>query len=229
MNSDNFSIDEQLLSIPIYLTAFTHRSYLNESDEVIQSNERLEFLGDSVLSLIMSDHLYHLKPQDAEGELTNLRSYIVKTTSLAKASAKLGLGKYLRLSRGEEVSGGRDNPQLLANTFEALLGAIYLDKGIDSARVFIENHLLPLFEDALVSGPPKDSKSYLQELSQNRYKQSPQYRILKSEGPDHARIFTVGVFIDNNQYGQGQGYSKQVAEEAAATEAISKLEISSES
>lgn len=211
---------KDLLNKAIYQTAFTHRSFLNESSDTVESNERLEFLGDSVLSFIISSMLINLRQNDNEGDLTNLRSHIVKTVSLASAAKKLKLGEYLRMSKGEEASGGRENPQLLANTYESLLGAIYLDQGIEKATQFVEQTLIPLFKEELVSGPPKDAKSYLQELSQSNYKQSPSYRIMKTEGPDHARIFTVGVFLAGKQIGVGKGLSKQIAEEAAAELAI---------
>lgn len=215
--------DESLLEKPIFQTAFTHRSFLNESTTQIESNERLEFLGDSVLSFIISAKLYNLRPQDAEGELTNLRSFIVRTQSLAKASEKLNLGKYLKLSKGEEMSGGRDNTQLLANTFEALLGAVYLDQGIEAATKFVEENLLPLFESEIIKGPPKDAKSQLQEITQNQTKQSPRYKILETTGPDHAKEFTVGVFLQGKKIGEGNGSSKQIAEEQAAEEALNYL------
>lgn len=217
-------LDLELIKKPIYQTAFTHRSFLNESNKTQESNERLEFLGDSVLSFIVSSYLYHLRPEDAEGDLTNLRSYIVKTQSLAKASKNLGLGELLKLSRGEELSGGRDNPQLLANTFESILGAIYLDQGIGQARKFVEEHLLPFFEKELADGPPKDAKSQLQELAQTQTKQSPKYKVLETSGPDHAKIFTVGVYLQGREIGQGSGASKQIAEEAAATEGLNNLD-----
>lgn len=203
--------------------AFFHRSYLNEVKLNIESNERLEFLGDSVLSLIISKHLYILRNNDTEGELTNLRAHIVKTTSLAEAAKRLDLGKYLRLSKGEELSGGRGNPQLLANTFEALLGAIFLDKGLESTKKVLDKTLLPLFEKELKIGPPKDAKSNLQETVQQKFKESPHYKILKTLGPDHAKRFTVAVYIGNKEYGKGEGGSKQVAEEEAAREALGNL------
>ena len=216
-------IDENLLEKDIFKTAFTHRSYLNEVSDVKESNERLEFLGDSVLSLIVSRILFQSRPLDNEGDLTNLRSYIVKTPSLAKASKKLELGKYLRLSKGEEMSGGRENTQLLANTFEAFLGALFLDQGFDVAETFVQEHLLPLFEDEIQNGPPKDAKSVLQEVAQNLTKQSPKYKILMTEGPDHAKEFTVGVFVQGKQMGEGKGFSKQIAEEQAAEVALKVL------
>ncbi len=215
--------DEDLLKKPIYLTAFTHRSFLNESAEKLESNERLEFLGDSILSYIISNYLFETRAADTEGELTNLRSFIVKTGSLAKASEMLGLGKHLRLSRGEELSGGRSNPQLLANTYEAVLGAICLDQGLEKATEFVHKTLLPLFDEQLEKGAPKDFKSQLQETAQNLTKQSPKYKILSTSGPDHAKRFVVGVFLGGKQIGDGEGLSKQIAEEAAAEKALEKF------
>ncbi len=215
--------DENWLKNPIILTAFTHRSYLNESAEKVESNERLEFLGDAVLSFVISGFLYLKRVSDSEGELTNLRSYIVKTESLAKAAKDLNLGKYLRLSKGEEMTGGRTNDQLLANTYEALLGAIYLDQGVEKVQEFVEETLLPFFVKEIAEGAPKDAKSRLQELIQEKTKESPKYKITHSEGPDHAKRFTVGVFLDNKQIGEGQGFSKQEAEEVAAAKALEQL------
>ncbi len=217
-------LDKNLLEKPIFKTAFTHRSYLNEVPHEIESNERLEFLGDAVLSYIISSYLYTLRPQDSEGRLTNLRSYIVKTGSLALAAKKLDLGSYLRMCKGEELSGGRGSEQLLANTFEAVLGAIYYDQGLEAAKEFVMENLIPLFHKEIQEGPPKDAKSLLQEISQNRFKQSPRYRVLQTSGPDHAKEFTVGVFIKRDQIGRGAGLSKQVAEEQAAAKALAALD-----
>lgn len=208
----------------VYQIAFTHRSFLNEYQSEAESNERLEFLGDSVLSFIVSTYLFDRRIKDSEGDLTNLRSYMVKTPSLAKAARNLNLGKHLRMSKGEERSGGRDNSQLLANTYEALLGAIFLDQGLEKARDFVSDTLISFFSNELEMGPPKDAKSKLQELSQNTTKQSPKYKILKTEGPDHAKIFTVGVFLQGEKIGEGKGLSKQLAEEASAQKAIKFLE-----
>lgn len=203
--------------------AFLHRSYLNEVKIDLESNERLEFLGDSVLSLVVSLYLYTLRPSDSEGELTNLRAHIVKTKSLSEAAKNLQLGKYLRLSKGEEISGGRRNPQILANTYEALLGSLFLDAGLELVKRVIERSLLPLFEKELKLGPPKDAKSSLQEVVQQRLKQSPHYKILQTHGPDHAKEFTVAVYISGKEMGQGRGASKQIAEEEAAKQALQVL------
>ncbi len=204
--------------------AFFHRSYLNEFKGNLVSNERLEFLGDSILSLVVSTNLFNLRPNDAEGDLTNLRAYIVKTKSLSEASKKLNLGKYLKLSKGEEMGGGRENPQLLANTYEAMLGAIYLDQGLETVQKVIEKTLLSLFASELKSGPPKDAKSNLQEMVQEKFKESPHYKILQTRGPDHAKEFVVAVYIDGKEMGKGVGSSKQDAEEQSAKEALKKLE-----
>lgn len=203
--------------------AFLHRSYLNEVKLESQSNERLEFLGDSILSLLISYHLYSLRPTDSEGELTNLRAHIVKTTSLAEAAKKLELGSYLKLSKGEELSGGRNNPQLLANTYEALLGAIFLDQGLEAAKKVVNTTLLPLFEKEIKLGPPKDAKSNLQEIVQQKFKQSPYYKIIQTQGPDHAKSFTVAVYVNGQEMGRGLGNSKQIAEEQAAKLALQQL------
>lgn len=209
--------------ISLYSQAFIHRSYLNEVKISAQSNERLEFLGDSVLSLIVSNYLYLYRKHDAEGELTNLRAYIVKTKSLSEAAKKLNLGKYLKLSKGESLSGGENNPQLLANTYEALLGAIYLDQGLETVKRVISDTLLSLFEMEIKSGPPKDAKSNLQEIVQEKFKESPLYRIIQTKGPDHAKQFIVAVYITGKEYGRGAGFSKQVAEEQSAQKALQKL------
>lgn len=228
MSTDDFSDLLQKLGLkfknPLLLKqAFYHRSYLNEVKTDLESNERLEFLGDSILSLIISYYLYSTRKQDSEGELTNLRAYIVKTKSLAQAAKNLSLGKYLHLSKGEELGGGRENPQLLANTYEALLGAVYLDQDLEAARGVIERTLLSLFASELKSGPPKDAKSNLQEIVQEKFKQSPKYRILETKGPDHAKKFIVAVYIKGKEHGRGEGNSKQEAEEQSAQEALQRL------
>lgn len=202
---------------------FIHRSYLNEVKSDLSSNERLEFLGDSVLSLCVSFHLYTIRPNDTEGDLTNLRAYIVKTKSLATAAEKLKLGKYLLLSKGEELGGGRANLQILANTYEALLGGIFLDQGLEKVTKFVEKTLLSLFAVELKKGPPKDSKSTLQEIVQEKLKSSPRYETVQTIGPDHAKQFVVSVIVSGKPLGRGKGFSKQEAEEMAAKEALNRL------
>ncbi len=207
----------------IFQQIFIHRSYLNEVKLGVPSNERLEFLGDSVLSLIVSLELFKKRESDAEGQLTNLRAYIVKTHSLAAAAKKLDLGKFLLLSKGEELGGGRENLQILANTYEALLGAIFLDQGFKKTQEFIEKTLLTLFEKEIEVGPPKDAKSQLQEMVQEKYKTSPYYKTVKTYGPDHAKEFVVAVYFGEKELGRGKGFSKQEAEEKAAKVALEKI------
>ncbi|MBI2040344.1 ribonuclease III [Candidatus Microgenomates bacterium] len=228
MPSSNFSQLLEKLNIKfkdpkLLKQAFIHRSYLNEFKIDLPSNERLEFLGDAVLSLVVSRYLFDAREKDTEGDLTNLRAYIVKTKSLAEAARNLNLGHYLQLSKGEARSGGRENPQLLANTYEALLGAIYLDLGFDKVKEVIEKTLISFFSSELQKGPPQDAKSRLQEIVQDKIKISPFYKILKTYGPDHAKRFEVGVYIRGKEYGKGTGSSKQEAEEQAAHQALKNL------
>ncbi len=205
-------------------SAFIHRSYLNEHpEEKIPHNERLEFLGDSVLGFVVSEHLFIKYPAHAEGDLTNFRSSLVNARTLAEVSKKIGLGDFLLLSKGEEATGGRDRQYLLANTFEALLGAIYLDSGIDQAKKLIHAELLPKLEDIIDKKLYKDFKSAFQEVAQEKQNTTPSYKVLEESGPDHNRTFKVGVFIGENQVGEGSGKSKQIAEQEAAESALAKF------
>lgn len=203
--------------------AFTHRSFLNESKEPIESNERLEFLGDSILSFIISDHLFTHYPEFDEGILTNLRSLVVNTKSLAKTAKELEFGQHLLLSRGEEDSNGRQNESILANTVEAVIGALYMDQGIDAVREFLTIVLIPNIEEYVQKKVFKDPKSLLQEYVQSKKQNSPLYKVLHEEGPAHAKRFTIGVFVENVQVGEGVGKSKQEAEESAAEQALEKI------
>lgn len=202
--------------------AFIHRSHLNESKEFKESNERLEFLGDAVLSFITSQYLYTTYPQYPEGTLTNIRSTLVKTKSLGTVASDLGLGSLLLLSRGEESSGGRTNESLLADCFEALLGAIFLDQGIEPAKQFLLTHLLYKTETIIATKSYVDFKSLLQELTQEKLKVSPTYRVTKSEGPDHNKTFWIEVSTGDKILGEGVGKSKQDAEQHAAQNALEK-------
>ena len=203
--------------------AFIHRSYLNEhKDFKGTSNERLEFLGDAVLSLVVSKFLYQKMQNSPEGKLTQTRSTLVRTETLGKLAQKLNLGKYLVLSKGEEESGGRTNIAILANTFEALVGAIYLDGEIEKAHEFIKNNILSTWQD-LVQSAVTDNKSKLQEILQKKYRQSPIYKLLKTWGPDHNRTFEVGVYLDDKLLGKGSGKNKQAAAQNAAKVALSRL------
>lgn len=200
--------------------AFVHRSYCNEHPGT-SSNERLEFLGDSVLSLVISHRLYILLPHVPEGDLTNRRSFLVQTSSLAEKSKLLGFDQSLLLSHGEEETGGRHNPSLLANTFEAVLGALFLDSGIEKCYAYLQE----VFPDAeLISDfELKDPKSLLQEKSQAAGWGTPTYRTVSVTGPDHAREFTLAVDINGKDEAAGVGSSKQRAEIAAAKAALDKL------
>lgn len=204
-------------------TAFIHRSYLNEhKDFKGDSNERLEFLGDSVLSLIVSKFLFNQLPKSTEGELTQTRASLVRTETLASLSQNLSLGKYLSLAKGEEESGGRQSRTILANTFEALIGAIFLDQGIEEAQKFIEKNILSNWKK-LADAAAADNKSKLQEILQKKYHVSPTYKLIRTWGPDHDRNFEVGVYKKEELLGSGVGKNKQTAAQAAAQNAIARL------
>lgn len=200
--------------------AFTHRSFLNETKEKIESNERLEFLGDSILSFVVSKHLFTTYPDYKEGVLTNLRSLLVNTKSLAEIGKTLELGQHLKLSRGEEESKGRENETLLANCFEAVIGALFLDQGIEAVEEFLLKNLLPRAETLATQSTLKDPKSLLQEMIQANKQRSPVYKVLEEEGPPHAKVFTIGVFVEEILIGKGMGKSKQEGEEKAASSAL---------
>lgn len=204
--------------------AFIHRSYLNEAKRQLSSNERLEFLGDSILSFLVSEFLYKTYTKLPEGELTNLRSSIVKTTALAEIAKNLNLGSYLLLSKGEEAGGGRSNSSILADTFEAVIGAIYLDSGIEAIKKIFNNLLFPILPKIIEEKSYKDAKSSFQEAVQETTKVSPIYKVIKEEGPDHAKKFTVGVYVDNKLWGTGVGKNKQEAEQEAALGGLVKWE-----
>lgn len=210
--------DEKLLK-----AAFVHRSYLNEARQVRKSNERLEFLGDAVLSFLTSHFLFATYPDYPEGTLTNIRSSLVKTKSLADCARELKLGELLFLSRGEEDSGGRTNSSLLADTFESLLGAIFLDQGIDVTKRFLKAHLFSKASEIVKNKSYIDYKSLLQEIIQSETRISPTYHVMKSEGPDHAKTFWVEAKADAKVLGSGMGKSKQEAEAAAAVNALAAM------
>lgn len=203
--------------------AFIHRSYLNEARGVKESNERLEFLGDAVLSFVTSNFLYTRYPDYPEGTLTNIRSSLVKTKSLADCARELSLGEFLFLSHGEEESGGRTNISLLADTFEALLGAIFLDQGIGTAKTFLETNLFPKVTTIVKNKSYIDYKSLLQEIIQSETRISPTYHVTKSEGPDHAKTFWVEASAEARVLGSGMGKSKQEAEANAAVNALAAM------
>jgi ribonuclease-3 len=216
--------DIQIKDDNVVQAAFIHRSFLNESrDKTLQSNERLEFLGDSVLSLVVSDYLYKTYTELPEGQLTNYRSSIVKTGSLAEAAKELGLGEYLQMAKGEAESGGKENPSLLADTYEALLGVIYLNCGFEKAQTFVSNTLLGRLAGIISTGAYRDFKSLFQEMIQEKYRVSPVYAVVATSGPDHAKEFEVEVQVQNIIYAKGKGRSKQEAEQAAAKGALDSI------
>lgn len=203
--------------------ALTHRSYLNENPGAAsEDNERLEFLGDAVIDFIVAAYLYHRYPEMDEGELTSLRAALVRSETLAHFARELHLGSYLRLGYGEEENGGRDRDALLCATFEAVMGAIYLDQGLEPVRRLTEGLAHPALDHIRAGALHKDPKSEFQVWAQAHYNITPQYRMVASEGPDHAKTFTVEVMVGDDVWGQGQGRSKQSAAQAAAAEAILK-------
>lgn len=210
--------------ISLLVTAFTHRSYVNEHKKTAQEhNERLEFLGDAVLELAVTRFLYQ-NYDEPEGILTNWRSALVRTESIGAAATRLGFEKMLRLSRGEKRGSDRARQQILANSFEAVIGAIYLDQGYDKAEKFIADNIISTLPEILESGSWRDSKSYLQEVAQERDSQTPVYKVLSEDGPDHDKVFTLGVFIGGHLKGSGSGSSKQAAQQKAAEEALKYYE-----
>jgi ribonuclease-3 len=203
--------------------ALTHRSYLNEHPEAIEDNERLEFLGDAILDFLVGAWLYNRFPEMAEGALTRLRSALVRTETLADFAQTIDLGAAMRLGRGEAESGGRRRAALLCATFEALVGALYLDQGIVAVTEFVEPLLDSVADQLLNSERTQDPKSQLQEWTQSRGLGAPTYHTVAAIGPDHAKIFDVAVTVNGSVYGRGTGNSKQAAAKAAAREAIKTL------
>ena len=204
----------------LLLMAFTHRSYLNEHKKTVKEhNERLEFLGDAVLELVVTEYLFK-NYSEPEGVLTNWRSALVRTESIGAAGQKLGFADLVRLSRGEKRGSDRAKAQIMANAFEAVIGAIYLDQGYDVAAQFITDNIVSTFEEILKSGSWQDAKSQLQEVVQSKEGFTPIYKVLDEVGPDHDKIFTVGVFVEGKLKGQGAGPSKQAAQQVAAQAAL---------
>lgn len=207
-------------NIELLIDAFTHRSYMNEHKKSARvHNERLEFLGDAVLELVVTDHLYR-NYEEPEGILTSWRSALVRTESIGEAGQALGYEPLLRLSRGEKRGSDRARQQILANAFEALIGAIYLEKGYDVTAEFIAKYILSKLESILETESWRDPKSHLQEVSQSIDGMTPQYRVIEEIGPDHEKIFTLGVYVGNELMGTGTGHSKQIAQQQAATAAL---------
>ena len=197
--------------------AFTHRSYVNEHrSEDIDHNERLEFLGDAVLELAVTDFLYHKYPDSTEGDLTSYRAALVNTISISDAAVKLGMNEHLLLSKGEAKDTGRARQYILANTFEAFIGALYLDQGYAVAQKFIGDNLFHKADEIVAKRLWQDPKSRFQELSQEKEGVTPAYEMLEESGPDHDKIFISGAYLGDELVAKGEGNSKQEAEQAAA-------------
>jgi ribonuclease III len=211
-------------NIDYFITALTHRSYVNEHKKsVSEHNERLEFLGDAVLELVVTDFLFR-NYSEPEGILTSWRASLVRTESISEAGQNLGFESLLRMSKGEKNGSTRAREQILANAFEAVIGSIYLERGYDDCAVFIEKHILSKLDSILESGSWRDPKSHLQEVSQRMDGQTPIYRVLEEVGPDHDKIFRLGVFVGSKQMGEGSGPSKQAAQQIAAKAALEAYE-----
>lgn len=207
-------------NIDLLITALTHRSYVNEHRKsTSEHNERLEFLGDAVLELVVTDYLFN-HHQEPEGTLTSWRAALVRTESIGESGEKLGYEPLLRLSKGEKQGSDRARKQIMANAFEAVIGAIYLDQGYESARVFIEKNILSKLEGILEAGTWRDAKSRLQEVAQRIDGHTPVYKVLEEIGPDHDKVFTLGVFVGGVLKGRGSGSSKQAAQQVAAEAAV---------
>ena len=210
--------------IELLVTALTHRSYVNEHRKsVSEHNERLEFLGDAVLDLVVTEYLF-AKYDEPEGILTSWRAALVRTESIGEAGDKVGYAPLIRMSRGEKNGGERARQQILANAFEAVIGAIYLERGYDDAKAFIHEHIISKLDDILRTGSWRDPKSHLQEISQRVDGFTPVYRVLGESGPDHDKVFTLGVFVGDRQMGKGIGPSKQHAQQSAARAAIARYQ-----
>jgi ribonuclease-3 len=206
------------------LEALTHRSYLNENPGAShRDNERLEFLGDALLDFVAAEHLFDKFPDLQEGELTNLRAALVRSSTLAGFARQIDLGRYLLLGRGEAAGGGRNRRSLLCAAFEALIGALLLDRGLASTRTLVLQFIEPALSDITSNELYKDAKSELQELSQGEWQLTPAYRTVAAEGPDHAKEFTVEVLIGDSVYGRGVGRNKQLAAQRAAHAALERI------
>ncbi|UCF66004.1 MAG: ribonuclease III [bacterium] len=210
----------------LLITAFKHRSYLNvTNEERIASNERLEFLGDAVLDLVVTDYLYRKFPKRTEGQLSKIKSILVSKPVLAETAAELSFGNLILINKGEEKTGGRQRQSILSDTFEALIGAIYLDKGLETASAFINTYLLSRFKSIMQRELYTNYKSILLEHAQSHFGTLPDYRVMEEMGPDHEKEFIIGVYLDGKEIGRGQGKSKKTAEQDAAKMAIQKLEL----
>lgn len=203
--------------------AFVHRSYVNENREITVHNERLEFLGDSILGLIAAEHVYRELPNHPEGELSYLRSRLVEASSCVSYIQKLGISEYILLGKGERLNRGRGRDSILADFFEALVGAIYLDGGLDATRQFLFKHFAVEF-DKIIKTPLSNWKAVLQDYCQKTFQSTPKYIVQEESGPDHSKVFKIAVYVNDEAVGQGVGSSKKEAQQAAAADAMSQLE-----
>lgn len=229
------SLEYEFKQQALLCEALTHRSFSQTQPQAVSPhNERLEFLGDAVLGLVVSESLAAMFPHSTEGELSKIKSGLISRSTLSKAASRLQLGQWLRLGRGEEATKGREKISLLANALEAIIGAVYLDGGLDAARAFIQKFLTTEFsslQNNPVSSVGWDGKSRLQEWTHKQFGASPQYRLVRESGPDHQKVFVVRVEIQGKIMGQGEGRTKKEAEQAAAAQAMAQagLEVSDES
>ena len=212
-------------NLELFDESLTHSSYVNEREKgICQDNEALEFLGDAVLGLVVSHHLYSLFPSHPPGHYSSLKADLVNQSALARCAKESSLGEYIRLGRGEELSSGKERASVLANALEAVIGAIFLDAGLVSAREFVLRLITPCLEESSRRKARRDSKSLLQNITQDRFKALPRYRVISETGPDHERRFEVELTINGEVYGKGAGRSKKTAEQSAAKEALRRLE-----
>jgi len=212
-------IQNNFFDSSLFDLAMTHRSWVNENSNDTGTNERLEFLGDAILEFVVSEYIYKQFPKEEEGFLTTLRANIVNTKNLSELAIRINIGEKMKLSKGEELSGGRDNISLLADTVEALIGAIFLDRGLKDCRDFIKTNLLHDLDEKLAK-PLKDAKSRLQEKVQSVGHSAPRYRVVSESGPDHSKEFAVEVSVKGKVYASGKGKSKSIAEQEAAEAAL---------
>ncbi|MDP2090713.1 MAG: ribonuclease III [Candidatus Gracilibacteria bacterium] len=218
------NLDIKFNDISHYILAFIHRSVVNEKpDYTPEHNERLEFLGDAVLELVITNNLFRDYPKKTEGELTDIRSALVRGTNLAKTAKNLNFADYLVLGKGEELTGGRKNDYLLANVVESIIGAIYIDLGIDVATIFINKNIYPYVNDIIENNLVKDYKTTIQEHAQAVFEITPNYIVLSESGLDHDKTFEVGVYLGDKMIGKGTGSSKKKAQEKAAQDGFNNI------
>jgi ribonuclease-3 len=208
--------------ISLLALAFVHRSFVNENREVQEHNERLEFLGDSVLGSLIAEYLYRYLPSTPEGELSYLRSRLVEASSCVAYVQKLHVEEYLLLGKGERMNDGRGRESILADLFEAIIGAIYIDGGIDAARRFLFKNFSPEIE-IILKTPVRNWKAQLQDYCQKKYHQTPIYKVMSESGPDHSKTFIISVIVNNEEMGHGEGSSKKEAQQSAAHDALKKI------